>query len=802
MWQSFLERFEPPKDDERVRTCFNQLVVDDELADSGWMGKLLVILESNIVLIFILSLTFFDLTWMVYHYIVPPGSTQAGGELDDKQLDDYDNFTTEMHWKVTIIPYFVAFIFFCDVMGRYWLYTQCKTGADFFRNPFNVADFCLVCLDLGLASVDLVGLIQPEEELNCFEYKEPPRFTDDVALEMYRANAAYNLSLLWFCSNTHVINATDKSTDGCESYWMNSRTGASYRECESHLRDVAWITASDCVRNPLACGYYDDADFTSDEQCCACGGGGTIRPSPAPTSSPMPTTVAPTLCESPEGDFITFLLGFASGLRSLKALKLLKLMRALRAAKAARAMKSSANLSTFEAAKDGSLEGFKKALRRARNMEVEMWKRNKWGETPLHVAASAGSSQIVKFIINHASCADHGVDVRDSVEGRTPLWNACYDSRRDASELLLMSYADLSLMPLRGEYKGIPAQQIIKNKKWDDLVERAVRKRTAEQEARRLRGEAINRFENAALIRIQEAEAAKQAAIEREAEKVRKRCERAFALTHKCLVQLEKKSLQRVFKIWMPGVFTAEELDKIRRGLGEAAMRKARATRLAMLVTDPAILQERMLAKQRAIEEARVRRLADAESRKYKNKMRSGGMRDEWEAAAAAELAALEEAEAEAAAKAAAASGSSDAAPMRTRAKSTSREDKLGDDGSHSGSHGGEEWHAPSRPRTPAIPPEELELRRLRPFPRAGWPPPTIGWRGEKDQEKTYDALEKARAKEAEDALVQELKPPTDLVRGTPKAHGSGLQPPSDLVRGNPRAHTAPAGASRPGKAK
>ena len=33
----------------------------------------------------------------------------------------------------------------------------------------------------------------------------------------------------------------------------------------------------------------------------------------------------------------------------------------------------------------------------------------------------------------------------------------------------------------------------------------------------------------------------------------------------------------------------------------------------------------------------------------------------------------------------------------------------------------------------------------------------TIGWRGEKDQEKTYDALEKARAKEAEDALVQEL---------------------------------------------
>ena len=139
-----------------------------------------------------------------------------------------------------------------------------------------------------------------------------------------------------------------------------------------------------------------------------------------------------------------------------------------------------------------------------------------------------------------------------------------------------------------------------------------------------------------------------------------------------------------MFKIWMPGVFTAEELDKI--GGAASARRRcasARATRLAMLVTDPAILRERMLAKKRAIEEGGVRRREDAESRKYKNKMRSGGMRDEWEAAAAAEAAALAEAEAEAAAKAAAASGSSDAAPMRTRAKSTSRDDKLGDDGTH-----------------------------------------------------------------------------------------------------------------------
>jgi hypothetical protein len=87
------------------------------------------------------------------------------------------------------------------------------------------------------------------------------------------------------------------------------------------------------------------------------------------------------------------------------------------------------------------------------------------GETALHVAAQSGATSVAKVIVTHASAAAHGVDVRDGSEGRTPLWNACFDSRRGTAELLLMHYADLSLAPARGEYEGISAQLIIANKK-------------------------------------------------------------------------------------------------------------------------------------------------------------------------------------------------------------------------------------------------------------------------------------------------------------------------------------------------
>ena len=44
---------------------------------------------------------------------------------------------------------------------------------------------------------------------------------------------------------------------------------------------VDWYDA-----NPGSCGGYDDTDFTSNEMCCACGGGDTLAPVPAPTPVP------------------------------------------------------------------------------------------------------------------------------------------------------------------------------------------------------------------------------------------------------------------------------------------------------------------------------------------------------------------------------------------------------------------------------------------------------------------------------------------------------------------------------------
>ena len=50
---------------------------------------------------------------------------------------------------------------------------------------------------------------------------------------------------------------------------------------------VDWYDA-----NPGSCGGYDDSDFTSNEMCCACGGGNTTASVPCPT--PVPSVPAPT----------------------------------------------------------------------------------------------------------------------------------------------------------------------------------------------------------------------------------------------------------------------------------------------------------------------------------------------------------------------------------------------------------------------------------------------------------------------------------------------------------------------------
>ena len=49
-------------------------------------------------------------------------------------------------------------------------------------------------------------------------------------------------------------------------------------------------------KNPSWCGGYDDGDFTSNEMCCACGGGDNGGPTPAPSSGPTarPTSPRPT----------------------------------------------------------------------------------------------------------------------------------------------------------------------------------------------------------------------------------------------------------------------------------------------------------------------------------------------------------------------------------------------------------------------------------------------------------------------------------------------------------------------------
>merc|ERR1711907_504603 len=46
------------------------------------------------------------------------------------------------------------------------------------------------------------------------------------------------------------------------------------------------------TESPEVCGVYDDYDFTSYEMCCACGGGshGNTPSTPSPTPTPSPTT--------------------------------------------------------------------------------------------------------------------------------------------------------------------------------------------------------------------------------------------------------------------------------------------------------------------------------------------------------------------------------------------------------------------------------------------------------------------------------------------------------------------------------
>ena len=52
---------------------------------------------------------------------------------------------------------------------------------------------------------------------------------------------------------------------------------------------------------PSWCGGYDDADFTSNEMCCACGGGGDPEPTLTPSLRPTAPTPSPSMCDNSDG---------------------------------------------------------------------------------------------------------------------------------------------------------------------------------------------------------------------------------------------------------------------------------------------------------------------------------------------------------------------------------------------------------------------------------------------------------------------------------------------------------------------
>jgi len=65
--------------------------------------------------------------------------------------------------------------------------------------------------------------------------------------------------------------------------------------------DIAGDPCADYVTFPSWCGNYDDNDFTSEQMCCACGGGssGSVPPSPSP--SPPAGTPAAVCTDTDDG---------------------------------------------------------------------------------------------------------------------------------------------------------------------------------------------------------------------------------------------------------------------------------------------------------------------------------------------------------------------------------------------------------------------------------------------------------------------------------------------------------------------
>ena len=113
------------------------------------------------------------------------------------------------------------------------------------------------------------------------------------------------------------------------------------------------------------------------------------------------------------------------------------------------------------------------------------------GETPLHIAAARGHAKLLRFLLRHPLCAHP--DPRDWVDDATPLWRAAFAKHREATEVLLMAFADLDATPRRGAHAGISARDIIMQRRWPELL--AQRAEHEAQRAARLKERAAARLE-------------------------------------------------------------------------------------------------------------------------------------------------------------------------------------------------------------------------------------------------------------------------------------------------------------------
>jgi ankyrin repeat protein len=92
--------------------------------------------------------------------------------------------------------------------------------------------------------------------------------------------------------------------------------------------------------------------------------------------------------------------------------------------------------SIHDAARDGDLQKVQRLLENSSDLGSS---KDKYGYTPLHVAAKAGHKEVAEFLLAHGA----DVNAVDDM-GRTPLHWAAASGRMDMVELLLANKADVN----------------------------------------------------------------------------------------------------------------------------------------------------------------------------------------------------------------------------------------------------------------------------------------------------------------------------------------------------------------------